>query len=326
MDSNPRFQSLMEDIDRVCVSLIESHGLKFSRKENTLSSPLMRWLDFVSRYIPQCERQIVLSKELVAKLEVSLPTQVKEQFSAFARRAINGVDLNPFQSKGLILHNDISDRKKQKRTDLLLADWGIVHFHLSDEIKPEHYFAPRSDWLMFALVYGDVILCIDVLPHSEKDIFSRKEMLEVLYKNWPNLLEDYEMKGIVTGDNWSDSEIAELRKAGVSSSYLIDGKVFIPRGLGLTAAAVPLKNINMVQNVIHGVRCIAGFIEGADPGFAPIGSPPHQFELSLTTEGLALYELNNDVAYKLVRENQKDDALSLLCALIAPEWAWKKEN
>ncbi|MEJ3599189.1 hypothetical protein WFH67_01435 [Vibrio vulnificus] len=326
MDSGQKFQGLMEDIDRICLSLIESHNLKFTQKEENLSSPLMRWLDFVSRYVPPCKRQICLSMELAAKLENSLPKQVVTQFSKFAHSSNQGLDLNPFQSKGLILHNDISDRKKQKRTDLLFADWGIHHFHLSNEIAPEQYFSVRSDWLLFALVYRNSVFCIDVLPHSEKDIFSRKQMLEVVYGNWPSLLEPYEMKGVVAGNNWSDSEIAELRNAGISSSYLIGGKVFIPNGLGLTTAAVPVKNINMAQNVVHGVRCIANFIESESSGFEPIGNPPYKFELSLTAEGLALYDVNNNVAYKLARENQRDDALNLLCNLVAPKWAWKHEN
>ncbi|EPW6854233.1 TPA: hypothetical protein NKP06_002808 [Vibrio parahaemolyticus] len=326
MENNQRVQSLMDDLDRVCFSLIEAYGLKFSQKEGHLSSPLMRWLDFVSRYIPEFERQIVLSKELAAKLEMELPKQVNEQFASFARRSIAGLDLNPFQSKGLILHNDISDRKKQKRTDLLFADWGILHFHLSDEVEPERYFSSRSDWILFALVYGNVIFCIDILPHSEKDIFSRKAMVEIIYNNWPTLLRGYELEGVVSGKDWSDSEVGELRKAGVSSSYSIDGKVFIPRGLGLTSAAVPLSNINMVQNVIHGVRCLAEIIEDENSVFSPVGDPPHNFELSLTTEGLALYDNNNDVAYKLTHANQKNYALNLLCDLVAPEWAWKKEN
>ncbi|MDE1334019.1 hypothetical protein [Vibrio aestuarianus] len=326
MENNQRVQSLMDDLDRVCFSLIEAYGLKFSQTEGHLSSPLMRWLDFVSRYIPEFERQIVLSKELAAKLEMELPKQVNEQFASFARRSIAGLDLNPFQSKGLILHNDISDRKKQKRTDLLFADWGILHFHLSDEIEPERYFSSRSDWILFALVYGNVIFCIDILPHSEKDIFSRKAMVEIIYNNWPNLLRGYELEGIVSGKDWSDSEVGELRKAGVSSSYSIDGKVIIPRGLGLTSAAVPLSNINMVQNVIHGVRCLAEIIEDENSEFSPVGDPPHNFELSLTTQGLALYDNNNDVAYKLTHANQNNYALNLLCELVAPEWAWKKEN
>lgn len=316
----------MDDLDRVCVSLIKSYGLKFSQKEDNLSSPLVRWLDFISRYIPERERQLVLSKELANKLEMELPKQVKEQFDSFVRRSINGLDLNPFQSKGLILHNDISDKKKQKRTDLLFADWGILHFHLSNEIKPENYFSSRSDWLLFALVYGDVIFCIDILSHSEADVFSRKTMVEGVYNNWPSLLRDYELEGIVSGEDWNDSEIAGLRKAGASSSYSIDGKVFIPRGLGLTMAVVPLKNIKMVQNVIYGVMCIANIIEDENSEFAPIGDSPYNFGLSLTTEGLVLYDNNNDVAYKLAHKNQENYAINLLCDLVAPEWIWKENK
>ncbi|WP_156168082.1 hypothetical protein [Vibrio coralliirubri] len=316
----------MKDVDRICLSLIDLYGLKYSKAEGSLSSPLMRWLDFVSRYIPHNERQIVLSRELTTKFETSLPKKTSEHFAVFAHRALNGIDLNPFQSKGLILHNDISDKKKQNRTDLLFADWGIHHFHLSNEIKSEQYFSSRSDWLLFALVYGDIILCVDILSHSEQDLFSRKYMLEIIYRNWPKLLEDYEMKGIVSGSNWSDTEIAALRKSGVSSSLSIDGKVFMPRGLGLTSAGVPLNNISSVQNVIHGVRCIANLIDDVNSDFKPIGSRPNNVELSLTTEGLALYDISNDIVYKLTRRGVDNDALNLLCDLIAPDWVWNKRT
>ena len=121
----------------------------------------MRWLDFVSRYIPLNTRQLYISNELMFKLKFVFSGQVRKQFSMFMHRSIQGQDLNPFQSKGLIFHNDISDRKKQKRTDLLFADWGVLHFHLSNETKPHEYFAVRSDWLLFAIVYGCLLYTSD---------------------------------------------------------------------------------------------------------------------------------------------------------------------
>lgn len=319
-------QNLIDDLDRICVSLIKSYGLKFTQKEESLSSPLMRWIDFVSRYIPCSQRQVAVSAELTHKLKNSLPKQAVIEFDEFASRSISGSDLNPFQSKGLVLYNDTSNNNKPKRTDLLFADWGVLHFHLSSEIKPEEYFATRSDWLLFSIVFDDIIFCIDVLPHAEKEIFSRTEMLEIIYKNWSFLLEPYEMKRIHPGINWSNSEVAELRKAGVSSCYSICDKVFIPRGLGLTTAAVPVKNIHMIQNVMHGVRCIANIIEDPKSDFKMIGDKSPKYELSLTQKGLALYDVNNDVAYTLPRDSSGKDALALLQDLVTPSWVCLKEN
>ena len=151
-------------------------------------------------------------------------------------------------------------------------------------------------------------------------------MLEIIYRNWPLLLDDYEMKGIIAGKNWSDSEISELRKAGISSSYSIGDKVFMPRGLGFTIAAIPVKNVNMQQNVIHGVRCIANVIEDPQTEFVPIGVHPPKYGLSLTPKGLALYDSNNDVAYTFPSARTGKDPLALLRDLVTPSWVCLKEN
>lgn len=324
MNNHELHQRLIDDLNKVCVLLIEMYGLKYSKGDDKLSSPLIRWLDFVSRYIPCCKRQFLLSTELQSKIKNELPKEAIEQLRKFLRRSIDGSDLNPFQGKGLIQHNDTSNIKKQKRTDLLYADWGIHHFHLSSEIDPEEYFSVRSDWLLFSLVYDDVICCVDVSHHKDKNVFSRRKMLEIIYRNWPSILEPYNMGGIGRGKNWNDSEISGLRKAGVASCHSIDDKVFFPMGKGLTMAGIPLKNTFMEQNVMHGVSCIVNTIEDPQSKLNQTGYNSPEYEFSIYPEGLCLYDVNNDVAYTFNQAGNERHALNLMHSLITPSWVCQK--
>lgn len=57
----------------------------------------------------------------------------------------------------------IFPKKIGARTDLLWADWGIHHFHLTkSENLDENGFCKRSDFLLFAIVRNDCVYFLDV--------------------------------------------------------------------------------------------------------------------------------------------------------------------
>jgi len=139
-------KKLITQLQKISASLIKFYGLKHEQKEAGLSDPLLRWLDFRLRYV-QPERRHVFMSNLFPK---RLPKDAQSALIKFALLNITGCDINPYQGTGLTKNNDISSKKRQARSDLLWADWGIHHFHLSTKEQSQNqYFAPRSDWLVF---------------------------------------------------------------------------------------------------------------------------------------------------------------------------------
>src|ERR1019366_7293563 len=137
------------DIDRIVNELIDDYGLRYEQEVANLSDPLLRGLDFVLRYIRPVPRTILVSNKFPKQLDAG----TERALHRLEQLIQEGGDINPYQSKGLILHNDTSGSKRQQRTDLLWADWGIHHLHLDDTPIPNgSYFSDRnSDWLLFCM-------------------------------------------------------------------------------------------------------------------------------------------------------------------------------
>ena len=110
-----------KDIDRIVKDLINNYELKYEEEVANLSEPLLRWQDFFTRYIPPRPRQIFASN----KFPKNLSAEADSALHHLERLIQNGANINPYQSKGLMMHNDTSANKRQQRTDLLWADWGI---------------------------------------------------------------------------------------------------------------------------------------------------------------------------------------------------------
>lgn len=141
------------DLHKLVAEFVNDFGLKYEEEEQHLASPLLRWLDFTARYIEPKPRQILLSK----KFPKTLASDAEQALHHLEALIMQGEDVNPFQSKGLILHNDTSGKKRQQRTDLLWADWGIHHLHLTQNpVGKTSYFSERAEWLLFCIVGPDL--------------------------------------------------------------------------------------------------------------------------------------------------------------------------
>lgn len=156
------------NIDEIALDFIRMVGLEFKKEIPHLSDPLHRWMDFRLRYIDPVPRQVFLSDKFPKKL----PPMVSSSLQKMVDKLQSGIDINPYQSKGLIRFNDISTKRRNKRTDLLWADWRITHLHLTDRpIQDGEYFSDRrcsngECWLLFCIVTGDTVALVDVRAHG----------------------------------------------------------------------------------------------------------------------------------------------------------------
>lgn len=233
IDIKTRFH---QNLERIALNLIAAYGLEFKQEINNLSDPLFRWLDFRLRYIDPIPRQIFFSNRFPKKL----PPSAENGLHRLEVLISEGKDVNPFQSKGLIRFNDISGKKRAKRTDLLWADWGIVHLHLTDKPVPTgSYFSDRScssgeSWLLFCIFTGDTVGFIDIRKHDDDFLFSDQDMIRIIKENWPHFMERFKLKGILPTENHiTNCELDNLRKSGTNWLTCIDGDTYIGPGMGI---------------------------------------------------------------------------------------------
>jgi hypothetical protein len=315
------------DLDSIAANLIRGYQLKFSQAVGNLSSPLLRWLDFTMRYVDQRPRQIALSDKFP---KAGLPLSTQSALAQFIRRVETGQDLNPFQGRGLILRNDTSGSAQNARTDLLFADWSILHFHLSEKPIPAgQYFSAPADYLAFCLVGSNAVALIDVLPHPDRVGFSDPELMNTVARSWPQYVEKYRVKGAAGNEGVSRSaaEIDALRSAGANAFFWHKGNAYMSPSMGLTAAGIPLSTMWIFDNIQLCLGSLASMV--CDPAgqfqqrclVQGIRSP--DFSLAASPEGLIVHEKTYNLGFLLPRSEGQDPAndLERLHGFVMPKWA-----
>jgi len=138
----------------------------------------------------------------------------------------NGGDLFPFQSTGLLAHDG---------KDLMLFDWGIYHLHLSVDPHPKKAgFNARTEPLLYVIVTDDDLYQIAIKPHGE---WSCVELLDIVEKNWPHLLEHARCGMKVANAVSTDQEIESMRKHQINCAVrLSSGNVysFLASGIAMS--------------------------------------------------------------------------------------------
>lgn len=228
----------LNDVENIAESLIELYGLKYEKETQSLSSALLRWLDFRLRYVEPKPRKVVLSDKC---LELSLPPKVEASLRYFVRLVESGWDVNPYQGRGLIQTHDTSSKRRGQRTDLLWAHWGILHFHITNkEIPQGQYFSCREAYQAFCLVDDGQIRIIDVREHPKAEGFADDDLLKIAHRNWPDYFDTRELKSVLLDPdfrNMGREDVYKLRRSGIDSFYSINGKAYFGLGGGVTTAS-----------------------------------------------------------------------------------------
>jgi hypothetical protein len=197
--------------------------------KQSLSSLLIDYGSWRSRLVPQQPRSAHLATELQANPKRSVHQAALDEI---VRQIEAGRDLTPFLSKRIRTpYEPVGIRKKKmhqrKDRDLLLADWGIHHLHLSTTTEADG-FVTRSGDLLLAVFTGSDAYLINIYPHQA---WALLDIVAILVRNWPEA-GTLRAARFATGlsQQVTDEERLELRKAGVNQGLEIDGKVYSPPG------------------------------------------------------------------------------------------------
>lgn len=315
----------ISDIDTIARDFIKCFNLKHTAEVNHLSEPLLRWLDFRLRYVDPKPRQIYLSKVFPKKMSV----HTRKAAEHLLKMIQSGKDINPYQGKGLILYHDASEDKRKKRTDLLWADWGIVHLHLTTQpVKHGKYFSARSKWLLFALFGEGFCAVIDIRHHDEKNLFANEELVKLIVESWPELMARYELQGVTAPtETVASKDRVTLREGGVASIVSVGDKVYMGPGMGVTTASTPIRVSLDMNNIrryaLDFARDISNVENEIQGEIRSKGINKPEFQLCITPRGMAVYEANLDSAWLLPRKEQSTgfNYLASLSDLVAPLWA-----
>jgi hypothetical protein len=221
--------------------LIQEHykavGVKYSATDD-VHRCLIDFMNLEMKLIKPAPRIVFVSKEYKSR---RIPLENRRALSLIENKIRIGVDVNYHKNKGTL---------DPTYNDLLLNDWIIHHLHLSDtKVQKNQRFYDRTKYILFAAFNATQAFFIDIRTHGkngEPHIFAKKELLEIIDKNWPGILTEYNTEDVVNLlYNPSDEEIDLARKKGVTfGATEVNGRAILNPGLGITTSG---HNIHVVK-------------------------------------------------------------------------------
>ena len=131
-----------------------------------------RWFDSSISY------EVVFSDKLLKKIS-GLSQSDQDAIRDIVHRLKNCITIKPYMSKGI---NNTEIRK----SDFLLKNWDIYHLHLEKASLGKPFTNPN---LLFFQRRGQVVHLIDIRKHPTGSEWFVRELLEIVYDNWPWLLQ-----------------------------------------------------------------------------------------------------------------------------------------
>jgi hypothetical protein len=190
-------------------------------------------------------RSVHISRELEEEIRTG---DAPAALEPLIQRIKDGNDLKPFLSRHANTATDRTEgtpHHRRKDLDLLLAEWGIHHLHLSEVIEADG-FAERTRDLLLVVFRPDAAYLIGIFPHGS---WTKRAVAERAVRNWPEA-EFFFRSNYAIGltQEWDEHESAALRKAGLTQSMMIDGHVYSPQGqtLGGTSLTISRRVMNLM--------------------------------------------------------------------------------
>lgn len=162
-----------------------------------------------------------------------------------------GQDLTPRLS-GRIRRQYIPMADRQPRNnqrpdlDLLLAEWGIHHLHISGNLKVNGFFEQAAALLFVKFELDDAYL-IQLLDHGS---WTDRTLFEICVREWPQVhLFPASLSGLSLVQLVTDAELTAYRNAGMVTSMEVDGVLYMPPGQ--TLAGTPFHAVENSDTLMH---------------------------------------------------------------------------
>jgi hypothetical protein len=219
---------------------------------------LVVYFTWLSRLVSSQPRRVHLSSEFQESgaLNGARATQVSKLLTEIER----GEDLTPRLSRRIATGYVESTRRKRTGgggadLDDLLNAWGVHHLHLPDPLHPRRFSDHRLDDLLFVSFTDRDAYVTDVMRHGD---WSRRHVLEVLARNWPDHGVIHQAVGAVgLSRHFGEDDAKRLRDHNVNLALMVDGRVFLPRG-GLTLNHRPMEAVRDANRLVHTLMRVRG--------------------------------------------------------------------
>jgi len=197
------------------------------------------YMDLKSKIIEPRARAIKYSNSFAC------PSYLKNGLDFLESKIKKGQSLFPHLSRGIF---------NAENQDGMLYDWGIHHLHLgTKQDKKNKRLIQGTKQIVYAVFDKEFAYLIAISNHGR---WADKNLMRVILKDFPHLIEPHKLMGISGGgdDCYSEKEHIILRKAGVIPITEIDGVCYAPPGGGIVGSGGSMTAINGIQQIIYLVQ------------------------------------------------------------------------
>lgn len=218
----------------------------------SISDLLLVYGNWRSRLVAAMPRVVHISQELEASSKFK---EHEAALKAIVAKIETGEDLTAHLSKRTQIAYEpqasaSAPLEYRHDRDLLIADWGIHHLHLSTALESNGSFVRRTGDLLFVIFTVDDAYLINVYPHGS---WVLKAVLETVIRNWGEVGVLRKSRfAIGLSQQYGDSDRLELRNAGLAQAIEIDGGVYMP--IGQTLAGTPMAVTMQVNTLVWAFR------------------------------------------------------------------------
>ena len=187
--------NLEKDFQDIVIKYGEEKGLIFSDRDR--KQAVIRILNFY--------RKIGIGNKKVISYarNIKIPKKFQKRVESVLKHLSKGGDITPYLSTQSI--------NLDSQQDLMFNDWNILHIHLG---KKPHInnprFIERTGELLFLLYTVNEIRVLGLFHHNPPS-WSRQELLQTIYDNWPEMLSVFHEAQLEV--NFNDYQRGELRKS-----------------------------------------------------------------------------------------------------------------
>lgn len=187
--------NLEKDFQDIVIKYGEEKGLIFSDRDR--KQAVIRILNFY--------RKIGIGNKKVISYarNIKIPKKFQKRVESVLKHLSKGGDITPYLSTQSI--------NLDRQQDLMFNDWNILHIHLG---KKPHInnprFIERTGELLFLLYTVNEIRVLGLFHHNPPS-WSRQELLQTIYDNWPEMLSVFHKAQLEV--NFNDYQRGELRKS-----------------------------------------------------------------------------------------------------------------
>lgn len=148
----------------------------------------------------------------------------------------NGGDISPYLSKQV----------DELENDGMFNDWGILHLHLGKKMEENNKYVKRTGPLLFAYFKENNAYIINTYEHGD---WTKKEVLQTMYDNWPELIRPFIMKGVKgLSTSFTERDHKMLRNSGGTTIIELEDRggepiIIGPPGMGISTSGDAIMDV-----------------------------------------------------------------------------------